>query len=196
MSTHKYTILSWVGSKKMGDFIKGKLFTIITVIITVILAGVAVFTAIRLYQLRQESISPTSPESEPEACEETTQTISCTSLAFTLTEVSPTPNITDTITPTYSVTPTITNTPTPTDSEVTSTPTLTPTDTPLGGSDPTATPTNTPNSTSTPTPTTQSGSVSPDSSGQALPDAGISAPTILGLFLGFLLITASFLLAL
>ena len=40
------------------------------------------------------------------------------------------------------------------------------------------------------------GDFSPDSSGQALPDAGISSPTIFGIFLGFLLIIASVLLAL
>lgn len=51
----------------MGELIKGKFFTVLTVIITLILAGVAVFTAIRLYQLRQESVSPVNPESEPAA---------------------------------------------------------------------------------------------------------------------------------
>ncbi len=51
----------------MKDFIKGKFFTGLTVVVTLVLAGVAIFTAARLYQLRQESISPTSPESEPAA---------------------------------------------------------------------------------------------------------------------------------
>lgn len=51
----------------MKDFFKGKFFTVLTVIVTVILAGVAIFTAVRLYQLRQESVSPASPESEPSA---------------------------------------------------------------------------------------------------------------------------------
>lgn len=51
----------------MKDFIKGKFFTGLTVVVTVILAGVAIFTAVRLYQLRQESVSPASPESEPAA---------------------------------------------------------------------------------------------------------------------------------
>ena len=37
------------------------------VIATLILAGVAIFTAIRLYQLRQQAVAPTAPESKPEA---------------------------------------------------------------------------------------------------------------------------------
>ena len=51
----------------MKDFFKGKFITGLIVVATVILAGVAIFTAIRLYQLRQENISPTGPESEPAA---------------------------------------------------------------------------------------------------------------------------------
>ena len=51
----------------MKDIVKGKFFTILTITVTVILAGVAIFTAISLYQLRQESVSPASPESEPAA---------------------------------------------------------------------------------------------------------------------------------
>src|SRR3990170_5796224 len=49
----------------MKEFIKGKFATTLIVIATVILAGVAIFTALRLYQLRKESVSPTSPESQP-----------------------------------------------------------------------------------------------------------------------------------
>lgn len=51
----------------MKDLFKGKFVTILVVAATVILAGVAIFTALRLYQLRQESISLTRPESEPSA---------------------------------------------------------------------------------------------------------------------------------
>lgn len=51
----------------MKDSFRSKFFTILTVTITVVLAGVAIFTAVRLYQLRQESVSPASPESEPAA---------------------------------------------------------------------------------------------------------------------------------
>lgn len=51
----------------MKNIVKGKFFTVLTVVVTLVLAGVAIFTAFRLYQLRQESVSPASPESEPAA---------------------------------------------------------------------------------------------------------------------------------
>lgn len=51
----------------MKDFFKGKFVTGLIVAATVILAGVAIFTAVRLYQLRRENISLTGPESEPAA---------------------------------------------------------------------------------------------------------------------------------
>lgn len=50
----------------MKKFIKNKVITGIVVSVTFILAGVAIFTALRLYQIKQ-SISPTSPESRPSA---------------------------------------------------------------------------------------------------------------------------------
>jgi hypothetical protein len=46
----------------MQNIMKNKLVTSLIVVATVILAAVAVFTALRLYQLRSESISPTGPE--------------------------------------------------------------------------------------------------------------------------------------
>lgn len=49
----------------MKNFFKNKIVTGLVIVATVILAGVAIFTALRLYQLREESISPSSPESEP-----------------------------------------------------------------------------------------------------------------------------------
>lgn len=51
----------------MKDLFKNKLATSLIVVATFVLAGVAIFTAIRLYQLRNESVSPASPESEPGA---------------------------------------------------------------------------------------------------------------------------------
>jgi len=41
---------------------RNKIVTILIVIVTIILAGIAIFTAIRLYQLRKESVAPTAPE--------------------------------------------------------------------------------------------------------------------------------------
>ncbi len=121
---------------------KKRIVTILIVIATLALAGVAVFTAIRLYQLRQEPVAPTAPTSQPQAA---TTAESCTALAFTLT--------------------------TPTDS---------PTATPSGS--PTATPTTTATATATAEP--------------ALPDAGVSYPTIVGGAAGILLILLSLVLAL
>ncbi len=111
---------------------KKKIVTVLIVIATVILAGVAVFTAIRLYQLRQEAVAPTAPE-ESEAAEPVIE--ECTQLAFTIDEdPTPTPTGTVTPTPTETVTPTPTSTPGPT-----TTPTPTPTGTPIAQATPTPT---------------------------------------------------------
>jgi hypothetical protein len=49
----------------MKNTLRSKITTAGILIVTVILAGVAVFTAVRLYNLRQTSVSPASPESNP-----------------------------------------------------------------------------------------------------------------------------------
>lgn len=49
----------------MKDFVKTKVVTGLVVAATVILGGVAIFTAIRLYQLRQQSVALNAPESNP-----------------------------------------------------------------------------------------------------------------------------------
>lgn len=71
----------------MRNFFKGKIATAIVLLATFVLAGIAIFTAVRLYQLRQVSVSPTAPESNPSA-----SALSC-SLSFTLVipTASPTP---------------------------------------------------------------------------------------------------------
>jgi hypothetical protein len=53
----------------MKEFFKGKVATVIILLATFILAGVAIFTAIRLYQLRQVAVAPNVPESKPQAQE-------------------------------------------------------------------------------------------------------------------------------
>lgn len=58
---------------------KSKFTTIIILIITLVLAGVAIFTAIRLYQLRTQPVAPNVPLSKPRA-----QEVSSCSLTFTL----------------------------------------------------------------------------------------------------------------
>ena len=51
----------------MKNIFKNKFVTAIIVITTVVLAGIAIFTAMRLYQLRQETVVPTQPQSVPKA---------------------------------------------------------------------------------------------------------------------------------
>lgn len=72
----------------MKDFLKNKLVTVLIVVATLVLAGIAIFTAIRLYQLRQESVSPARPESAPEAA--TTPVYeSCSTFTFKLGDTPP-----------------------------------------------------------------------------------------------------------
>ncbi len=179
----------------MKDFVKNKLVTVLIVIATVVLAGVAIFTAYRLYQTGTEPVAPTAPESRPVAGGPTPTPEACRELAFTITTPTPSVPVTGTVTPTLPVTSTPTEEPTPT-----------PTDPPRGGSSPT--PTNTPTPTQpdttqtlTPTsttPTTTGVATStpvPTQTGQ-LPDAGVGMPTIFAGALGFLLIFLSLALAL
>ena len=53
----------------MGKVTKSKFGTIIIIVVTLILAGVAIFTAIRLYQLGQQPVAPNVPSSQPKAVE-------------------------------------------------------------------------------------------------------------------------------
>lgn len=78
---------------------------------TLVLAGIAIFTAIKLYQTRQGTIAPTAPTSNPAAASNGAAA-ACQTLAFTLTSSSPTPTPTGSGTPTP--TPTVSVTPTPT----------------------------------------------------------------------------------
>lgn len=87
---------------------KNKITTIVIIIATVILAGIAVFTAIRLYQLRQQAVAPTAPESKPEAAAPR----ACTALTFNLSVSTPTSTPTPTATATATATATPTATPT------------------------------------------------------------------------------------
>jgi outer membrane biosynthesis protein TonB len=153
---------------------KTKKITII--LLTVVLAVVAVFLGIKLYQMRQEQVAPTLPKAISEKC-----TLEFTVPAPSPTptpEATPTPTPTLTPTPTPEVTPTPTPTPTPTlTPEATPTPTLTPTPTPTPS--PTETPTEAPVTETTPTPTTPPPT--------ALPEAGSIIPT-LGVILGGLIL--------
>ena len=190
----------------MRDFIKQNLVSFLTIFATVILAAVAIFTAIRLYQLRQQAVAPTAPEEPaaeeiaptptasptptpavelPAAAEECTVTFEIGGPPPTAT---PTPTATNTPTPTATSTPAATATPTPT---ATSTPVPTATATPT----PTPTPTGAPTATPTPTPTQALAQATPTEAPE-LPDVGIPFPTLLAVLAGFLLIFISLLLAL
>lgn len=126
---------------------KGKVVTAIIVIATVILAGVAVFTALRLYDKGPEPVSPSAPASQPQA---SGTPKACEALVFNLEQPSPTP--TDKVTPSPTPTGTTTPTATPT-TPIGGGPSPTPTNTPTPTKTATPTPTDVPGSTSTPTPT-------------------------------------------
>lgn len=51
----------------MKNFLKSKFGTILVLVATVVLAGIAIFTAYRLYTLRQEAVAPSAPTSKPGA---------------------------------------------------------------------------------------------------------------------------------
>ena len=206
----------------MRDFIKQNLVSFLTIFATVILAAVAIFTAIRLYQLRQQAVAPTAPEEpaaqeitpEPtttptsapeiqlppvsELCEVTFEIGGPPPTATPTPTSTPTPTATPTLTPTATATPKPTATPTPTATGTpipTPTPTLTPTPTPTGAPTATPTPTGVPTATPTPTPTQALAQATPTEAPE-LPDVGIPFPTLLAVLAGFLLIFISLLLAL
>lgn len=150
----------------MKNLFKGKAGTAIILVFTVILAGVAIFTAVRLYQLRQQAVAPNVPSSIPQAQEASPSPVSACLLTFTI-----------------GATPTGTPSATPT-------PTGSPTTTPTG----TATPT--PTNSATPTSTSSSTPVSSTATPASLPQSGTSWPTLMGAGLGILVILGSLLLVL
>lgn len=105
----------------MKNLFKGKIATGLVVVSTLILAGVAIYTALRLYQLRSQPVAPNAP-TRPSAHQATTK--QCEALVFNLTENSPTPTPTGALTSTPTPTSGVSETPTPT-GETTVTPTNT-----------------------------------------------------------------------
>src|SRR5476651_2179738 len=91
----------------MNTFLKKNLTTLIIVFATIILAAVAIFTSIRLYQTRQKSVAPNAPSSQPKAATvaPTSTPVACQTLAFTISTPTPTPTGTATATPTPSPVP-------------------------------------------------------------------------------------------
>jgi len=198
-----------------------KLSTILIVIATLVLAGVAIYTALRLYNTRDKAVAPTAPTSKPAA-----QVVDNCSLTFTISTPTPTPTATPTVTPTPTPVPQCDSDCTldsqcPTDLDcyiptgnttgncrnpqcltktdcvcatATPTPTTTPTATPTATATPTITATPTPTATSTSTSTAVTQSQPTDT--PELPAAGTSWPTILGSTFGILIIFGALLLAL
>lgn len=176
----------------MKDYLKGKTVTLIIVIAVIILAGIAIFTATRLFQLRNESVSPAAPESTPGAQTVPDVVPSTCQLSFSLTVSAAA---------CYESCTTSSDCPSglecqdvagqnlcvnPLCSEEsscvceTSTPTPSPTTTPV------------PTGTSTPVPATGS---SPTPAPE-LPEAGTISPTLIGMGLGILVLLFSMALAL
>jgi len=203
----------------MIDFLKGKVVTALIVIATVILAGVAIFTALRLYQLRKESVSLTSPESQLQAWDCSKYTFALDANGVVTVTNSSSQNeppqeakvyIDETLIATFDVPAlspgqkgTLGTVQIPT-SEF-SWKIIGTKDCQNSGSSSskkscellTFTIKKAPASTSTPTPTTGGGvsAASPTPGGAALPGAGIAFPTIIGLTLGILLLLGAVLLA-
>lgn len=161
----------------MGNLFKGKLVIGFVIAATVILAGVAIFTAIRLYQTGRSSDKLVTSES-PSITQEP-EIVVAGELSFTIQaqEVDPTPTPTVQISsPTPTLIPTAFPTSTPT-STLTPSPTIMLTTTPTVATS-TPTPTVTRTDIPTPTPTTEQ-----------LPDAGSGLPTLLLFGLGIIMIS-------
>ena len=190
---------------------KDKIVTSIVVLATLILAGIAVFTALRLYGSGTQPVSPASPASQPAAGQ---QSKACEALIFNITKEStptptqvpgeptstPIPTSIPTATPTQTVV--IQSTPTPTQvpgeptntPAPTSTPTATPTQGSIGASDPTPTQTDTAIAQAE-SPTTADPGAIGGADAEELPQAGSSLPTLffgafslLFIFLGLVLV--------
>jgi cytoskeletal protein RodZ len=98
---------------KGGKLLKGRLPIFLAIGGTVILAGIAVFTAVRLYQLRQESVTPTTPQEEAQAqLPSPTPTPKPTSSPTPGGSVTPTRAVSPTLTPRLSPTASVSATPT------------------------------------------------------------------------------------
>lgn len=190
----------------MKQFFKSKFTTVLILIATIVLAGVAIFTAYRLYSLRQQAVAPNAPSSAPAAQEVSSK--ACTALTFSLATGTATATATATATGTATTTATATST-------ATATATATGTPNACGGTCGTNAncregfycyqgycknpdcPTDADcscNQTASPTGTLRA-AASPTAE-PALPDAGTSLPTIIGISAGTVLLIVSLLLAL
>lgn len=147
--------------------------TILILLATLVLGGIAVYTAVRLYQQGTQPVAPNVPGSTPSAADVTQ---ACQAITFTVATPTPTPTAIASATPSPS--PSASPTPTATPSL---TPSPTPTQPPTGGvSTPTPTPTPTPVVTPAPTspPVAQA---TPLASAPPIPVTGGELPTIVAI---------------
>ncbi len=166
----------------MKEFLNTNKTALMVTSITVVLAGIAVFTALRLYQLRDTQVAPTAPE-QPKA--EAPQ--SCELLTFTITNPLQSPSASPTTTPTALPSASPSTSPSPTATAIA---TATPTTTPTNTATPIATgQTTKPTTTATATAVSQGPTATP-----VLPDAGIATPAIAGIGMAALLLLAAMLL--
>ncbi|MDP3918198.1 MAG: hypothetical protein Q8Q30_03430 [Candidatus Woesebacteria bacterium] len=177
---------------------KNKYTVIGIILVTILLAGIAIFTALRLYQTRDVAVAPNVPESEPEAA-----TNLC-KLSFTISLATEPPVCIQVITPAKNPkTGECKEFPTPCDvpagwekvnkcSTPKPTATATPTATPTATATATATATSTNTATTVATATASTVAVATEPS---LPVVGITWPTLLGTGFGILVILGSLLLA-
>ncbi len=170
----------------MNDFVKRNITTLMIAGATVFLAGIAIFTALRLFQLRNQSVAPNAPASTPAAA----TSIACQALTFTIATATTTPSPTAgtarlssanaTATLTRSPSPTPTRSPSPT-------PTKSPTPTPLGVGGLSSTPSPTP--TLSPSPLAKATNTStPRPTAASLPVAGDNTPTFISMGAAMILI--------
>jgi len=143
----------------MKESFKKNWLSFLIVLVTTILAAVAVITAVRIYELRNQSIAPTAPGSKPKAVSP-----QCT-LVFSI------------VTPTLTPTPTGILTPTPTPTPIS---TVSPTSTP--------TPTSPPQSQAIPTPTDYVAQAKLPQAGITMPTVGAFFGGVILLLTSLLLI--------
>ncbi len=151
---------------------------ILIIVATIVLAGIALFTVWRLYQLRREAIAPTAPKKVP--AQEPAP--SCT-IEFNIAALPTTP------TPSPSVSPT----PSPSASSKTS---PTPTPSPSPSSAPGVTPSPTPAAGAVASPQAKAQSSPSPAAKETLPVAGVNIPTGVGIMGGIMLLLLGLALAL
>lgn len=175
------------------NFAKNNKVTILILAATIILAGVATFTAVRLYQLRVQPISPASPNTSGAQGLPSNFADSQCSLTFTLNLATPGASGSPRATASGSPRATVSSSASP---RATSTASASP-NLGVGGLTTTATPSTTPRATASATPraTATTIAVATTTPGQ-LPAAGFALPTLIGIGAAILLLITALALAL